>query len=92
MAELVVMELEEHDRLIAFVLGSLACAQHRLLHGGSPRAAKRRRGWPGCRAPPFDAQLDVASRVASENPDLYFEIQSLKRLRRGAARRAARGG
>jgi chorismate mutase/prephenate dehydrogenase len=25
----------------------------------------------------FDAQLDVASRVSAENPDLYFEIQSL---------------
>jgi chorismate mutase/prephenate dehydrogenase len=25
----------------------------------------------------FDAQLDVATRVAGENPDLYFEIQSL---------------
>jgi chorismate mutase/prephenate dehydrogenase len=25
----------------------------------------------------FDAQLDVAARVAAENPDLYYEIQSL---------------
>jgi chorismate mutase/prephenate dehydrogenase len=25
----------------------------------------------------FDSQLDVASRVAAESPDLYFEIQSL---------------
>jgi chorismate mutase/prephenate dehydrogenase len=25
----------------------------------------------------FDAQLDVAQRVAGENPSLYFEIQSL---------------
>jgi len=25
----------------------------------------------------FDAQLDVATRVAEENPHLYFEIQSL---------------
>ncbi|HEY0801206.1 MAG TPA: prephenate dehydrogenase dimerization domain-containing protein, partial [Steroidobacteraceae bacterium] len=24
----------------------------------------------------FDAQLEVASRVAAESPDLYFEIQS----------------
>jgi chorismate mutase/prephenate dehydrogenase len=27
----------------------------------------------------FDAQLEVASRVAGENPALYFEIQSLNR-------------
>jgi chorismate mutase/prephenate dehydrogenase len=25
----------------------------------------------------FDAQLDVASRVARDNPELYYEIQSL---------------
>jgi chorismate mutase/prephenate dehydrogenase len=25
----------------------------------------------------FDSQLDVATRVAQESPDLYFEIQSL---------------
>ena len=25
----------------------------------------------------FDSQLDVASRVAADNPHLYFEIQSL---------------
>ncbi len=25
----------------------------------------------------FDAQLDVASRVAQESPELYYEIQSL---------------
>ena len=25
----------------------------------------------------FDAQLDIATRVAAESPDLYFEIQSL---------------
>jgi chorismate mutase/prephenate dehydrogenase len=25
----------------------------------------------------FDAQLDVATKVAGENPDMYFEIQSL---------------
>ncbi|MEC9305664.1 MAG: prephenate dehydrogenase dimerization domain-containing protein, partial [Pseudomonadota bacterium] len=28
----------------------------------------------------FDAQLEVASRVAEENPHLYFEIQSLNRF------------
>jgi chorismate mutase/prephenate dehydrogenase len=29
----------------------------------------------------FDAQLDVATRVAAENPDLYYEIQSLNQYR-----------
>jgi chorismate mutase/prephenate dehydrogenase len=27
----------------------------------------------------FDAQLEVATRVAQENPQLYFEIQSLNK-------------
>jgi chorismate mutase/prephenate dehydrogenase len=76
MAELVVMGLDEHDRLIAFVLG-LSHALNiafftALAESGEavPRLARMS-------STTFDAQLDVASRVASENPDLYFEIQSL---------------
>jgi len=30
----------------------------------------------------FDAQLEVASRVAKDNPQLYFEIQTLNRYGR----------
>ena len=70
------MTLDEHDRLIAYVLG-LSHALNiafftALAESGeaAPRLAK-------LSSTTFDAQLDVASRVAQESPDLYFEIQSL---------------
>jgi chorismate mutase/prephenate dehydrogenase len=70
------MPLEEHDRLIAYVLG-LSHALNiafftALAESGetAPRLAK-------LSSTTFDAQLDVAARVARENPHLYFEIQSL---------------
>ncbi len=76
MADLVVMELEEHDRLIAFVLGlshALNIAFFTALADSGEAAPRLAR----MSSTTFDAQLDVASRVAGENPDLYFEIQSL---------------
>lgn len=76
MAERVTMTLDEHDRLIAYVLG-LSHALNivfftALAESGeaAPRLAK-------LSSSTFDAQLDVASRVASESPALYFEIQAL---------------
>jgi chorismate mutase/prephenate dehydrogenase len=76
MAERVVMTLDEHDRLIAYVLGlshALNIAFFTALADSgeaAPRLAK-------LSSTTFDAQLDVASRVAAESPELYFEIQSL---------------
>jgi chorismate mutase/prephenate dehydrogenase len=76
MAEQVVMGLDEHDRLIAFVLGlshALNIAFFTALADSgeaAPRLAKMS-------STTFDSQLEVASRVAAESPDLYFEIQSL---------------
>ncbi|MDE2137852.1 MAG: prephenate dehydrogenase/arogenate dehydrogenase family protein [Gammaproteobacteria bacterium] len=76
MAEQVVMTLDEHDRLIAYVLG-LSHALNiafftALAESGeaAPRLAKMS-------STTFDAQLDVASRVAQDSPELYYEIQSL---------------
>src|SRR5580704_13816439 len=75
MAERVVMGLDEHDRLIAYVLGlshALNIAFFTALADSgeaAPRLAK-------LSSTTFDAQLDVASRVAAESPDLYFEIQT----------------
>lgn len=76
MAERVVMGLDEHDRLIAFVLG-LAHALNiafftALAESGeaAPRLARMS-------STTFDAQLAVATRVAAESAELYFEIQSL---------------
>ena len=70
------MQLEEHDRLIAYVLGlshALNIAFFSVLASSGesvPRLAD-------ISSTTFDAQLEVASRVAAENPNLYFEIQSL---------------
>jgi chorismate mutase/prephenate dehydrogenase len=75
MAERVVMDLDEHDRLIAYVLGlshALNIAFFTALADSgeaAPRLAQ-------LSSTTFDSQLDVATRVASESPELYFEIQS----------------
>ena len=76
MAEQVVMSLDDHDRLIAYVLGlshALNIAFFTALADSGEAAPKLAR----MSSTTFDAQLDVASRVAAESPDLYFEIQSL---------------
>jgi chorismate mutase / prephenate dehydrogenase len=76
MAERVVMGLDEHDRLIAYVLGlshALNIAFFTVLAESgeaAPRLAQ-------LSSTTFDSQMEVASRVAAESPDLYFEIQSL---------------
>src|SRR3984957_7145347 len=76
MAERVVMGLDEDDCLIAYVLGlshALNIAFFTALAdsgGAAPRLEN-------LSSTTFDSQLEVASRVAAESPDLYFEIQSL---------------
>jgi chorismate mutase/prephenate dehydrogenase len=76
MAEQVVTTLDDHDRLIAYVLG-LSHAVNiafftALAESGeaAPRLAR-------LSSTTFDAQLGVAERVAEESPALYFEIQAL---------------
>lgn len=76
MAERVVMGLDEHDRLIAYVLGlshALNIAFFTALADSGEAALRLAR----LSSTTFDAQLDVAARVAAESPELYFEIQSL---------------
>src|SRR5580658_8057410 len=76
MAEQVVMSLDDHDRLIAYVLGlshALNIAFFTALADSGEAAPNLAR----ISSTTFDAQLDVASRVAQESPDLYYEIQSL---------------
>src|SRR6201986_5678007 len=76
MAERVVMDLDEHDRLIVYVLGlshALNIAFFTAL-ADSGEAAPR---LATLSSTTFDAQLKVAAAVARENPELYFEIQSL---------------
>src|SRR5580698_2603338 len=76
MAERVVMDLDEHDRLIAYVLGlshAVNIAFFTALADSGEAAPRLAR----LSSTTFDSQMDVASRVAAESPDLYFEIQSL---------------
>src|SRR6266853_1894238 len=76
MAEQVVMSLDEHDRLIAYVLGlshALNIAFFTALAESGEAAPRLAR----MSSTTFDAQLDVASQVAQESPELYYEIQSL---------------
>lgn len=75
-AELVDMELDEHDELIAYVLGLSHAVNiaffSALADSGAaaPRLAQ-------LSSTTFDRQLAVATQVANENPRLYFEIQKL---------------
>jgi len=76
MAERVVMTLDEHDRLIAYVLGlshALNIAFFTALAESGEAAPRLAR----LSSTTYDAQVDVATKVAGESPDLYFEIQNL---------------
>jgi chorismate mutase / prephenate dehydrogenase len=76
MAEQVVMGLEEHDRLVAYVLGlshALNIVFFTALAGSGEAAPKLER----MSSTTFDAQIEVASAVAEESPELYYEIQAL---------------
>jgi len=76
MAEQLEMGIDEHDRLMAYVLGlshALNLAFFTALADSGelvPRLQKMS-------STTFDAQLKVASLVATDNPHLYFEIQAL---------------
>jgi len=76
MAEQMEMSLDEHDRVMAYVLGlshALNLAFFTALADSGelvPRLQK-------LSSTTFDAQLKVASLVARDNPHLYFEIQAL---------------
>lgn len=76
MADQIEMSLEDHDRLIAFVLGlshALNLAFFTALANSGelvPRLQK-------LSSTTFDAQLQVAGLVAQDNPHLYYDIQTL---------------
>ncbi len=76
MAERVVMGLDEHDRLIAYVLG-LSHALNIAFFTALAESGEAAPRLAQLSSTTFDAQMEVASRVAAESADLYFEIQSL---------------
>lgn len=76
MAEQADMSLDDHDRLIAFVLG-LSHALNLAFNAALTASGEALPLLARISSTTFDAQLGVASKVASENPNLYFEIQAL---------------
>ncbi len=76
MAKHVEMNLESHDRLIAYVLG-LSHALNIAFFTALAESGEAAPALAQLSSTTFDAQLDVAGGVAAENPQLYFEIQSL---------------
>jgi chorismate mutase/prephenate dehydrogenase len=76
MATLVEMDLESHDRLIAYVLG-LSHALNIAFFTALAESGEAAPRLATLSSTTFDAQLRVAGAVARENPDLYFEIQHL---------------
>lgn len=76
MATLVEMDLESHDRLIAYVLG-LSHALNIAFFTALAESGEAAPRLATLSSTTFDAQLGVAAKVAKENPDLYFEIQTL---------------
>jgi chorismate mutase/prephenate dehydrogenase len=76
MARQVRMTLDDHDRFITYVLGlshALNISFFTALADSGESAARL----AGLSSTTFHDQLEVAGRVAQENPRLYFEIQAL---------------
>jgi len=73
------MDLDDHDRVIAYVLGlshALNIAFFTALADSGEAAPKLAK----LSSTTFDAQLLVAALVAQDNPYLYFEIQKLNKF------------
>ena len=73
------MDLDDHDRLIAYVLGlshALNIAFFTALADSGEAAPKLAK----LSSTTFDAQLLVSALVAQDNPHLYFEIQKLNKF------------
>ncbi|MEA1901940.1 MAG: prephenate dehydrogenase/arogenate dehydrogenase family protein [Actinomycetota bacterium] len=76
MASIVEMDLDSHDRLIAYILG-LSHALNIAFFTALAESGEAAATLAELSSTTFDRQLDVASQVAGENPHLYFEIQYL---------------
>jgi chorismate mutase / prephenate dehydrogenase len=76
MAQQVVMGLDEHDRLIAYVLG-LSHALNIAFFTALAESGEAAPRLSQLSSTTYDAQVDIATRVSCESPDLYFEIQHL---------------
>ncbi len=76
MAEQIEMSVDDHDRLMAYVLGlshALNLAFFTALAASGELVPRLQR----MSSTTFDAQLKVSTLVARDNPHLYFDIQTL---------------
>lgn len=76
MVEMLEMSMDEHDRAVAFVLG-LSHAVNIAFFTALASSGESASRLIQLSSTTFDAQLLVAAAVARENPDLYYDIQSL---------------
>ncbi len=76
MAARVVMSLDEHDRLIAYVLG-LSHAVNISFFTALANSGEAAQRLSQLSSTTYDAQIDMATSVSNESPDLYYEIQHL---------------
>ena len=76
MAVQVTMDLESHDRVMAYVLG-LSHALNIAFFTALAESGEAAPALEKLSSTTFDEQLAVAQKVSGENPRLYFEIQSL---------------
>lgn len=76
MVAVVEMDLDSHDRLIAYILG-LSHALNIAFFTALAESGENASRLADLSSTTFDKQLAVASQVARENPNLYFEIQHL---------------
>ncbi|MCU0648889.1 MAG: bifunctional chorismate mutase/prephenate dehydrogenase [Gemmatimonadaceae bacterium] len=76
MATVVTMDLEAHDRAIAYVLG-LSHALNIAFAGALATRHPAAGDLATLSSTTFAAQLDVSARVVRENPHVYYEIQAL---------------
>ena len=76
MAEQIEMSLEDHDRLMAYVLG-LSHALNLAFFTALAESGELVPRLQKMSSTTFDAQLRVATLVAKDNPHLYFDIQAL---------------
>ena len=70
------MDIGEHDRLIAYVLG-LSHALNIAFFTSLAESGEKLPQLADMSSTTFDEQLKVAEKVGAESPQLYFEIQRL---------------
>jgi chorismate mutase / prephenate dehydrogenase len=76
MVSQVVLNLDEHDRLMAFVLG-MSHAVNIAFFTALSRSGETAASLLRVSGTTFANQFDVARRVAAESPSLYYDIQAL---------------